>query len=76
MRIKYIVKSENQQGLYLVKDVPCYNKNLPYAFRHCNEKSKAAQFETKDEAISACEIARANDGADYLPTVLETIVAE
>lgn len=40
------------------------------------KRTKTAKFDTKEEAIAACEEARKYDGADYTPIILEALVQE
>lgn len=73
MTIKYIVKSENQQGHYLVNDAAVYNRIVPFAFKPCHGQVYPAMFDTKDDAVAACEEAAKYHGGDWLPVILETI---
>lgn len=71
MEIKYIVKlASTNRPFFLVRDVDIFNGNIvPFAFRNCEQQEwKIAKFDTKEEAIAACEEARKYDGAIYTGT--------
>lgn len=77
MEIKYVIKAASSaRSLLLVKNVEIFNGQIvPFAFRDCEQQSwKIAKFDTKEEAISACEEAREYDGANYTPVILEVLV--
>lgn len=79
MKIKYIIKSAStSRPFFLVRDVDIFNgKIVPFAFRNCEQQEwNIAKFDTKEEAISACEEARKYDGAIYTPIILEALVQE
>lgn len=59
-----------------MRDVKIFNgQTMPFAFRDCEQMGwNIAKFDTKEEAIAACEEARKYDGANYLPVILETLV--
>lgn len=78
MRIKYIIKAvSSTRSLFLVKDVEIFGNVVPFAFRDCEQHEwKIARFDTKEEAIAACEEARKYDGAIYTPIILEALVQE
>ncbi len=78
MEIKYIVKSaSSNRPFFLVRDVDVYGKIVPFAFRNCEQQEwNIAKFDTKEEAIAACEEARKYDGAIYTPIILEALVQE
>lgn len=79
MKIKYIVKDvASREMQFLVRDVEKDNGQIvPFGFLNCEQKDySAAKFDTKDEAIKACEEARQYDGSNYTPVILETLVQE
>lgn len=78
MKIKYIIKSaSSNRPFFLVRDVEVFGNVVPFAFRDCEQQEwKIAKFDTKEEAIAACEEARKYDGADYTPIILEELVQE
>ncbi|WP_302302181.1 hypothetical protein [Paraprevotella xylaniphila] len=78
MEIKYIIKATARtRSLFLVRDVEVFGNVVPFAFRDCEQQEwKIAKFDTKEEAIAACEEARKYDGADYTPIILEALVQE
>lgn len=78
MEIKYIVKSaSSNRPFFLVRDVEIFGNVVPFAFRDCGQQEwNIAKFDTKKEAIAACEEARKYDGADYTPIILEALVQE
>ncbi len=79
MKIKYIVKAASStRPLFLVRDVDIFNGQIvPFAFRNCERQEwNIAKFDTKEEAISACEEAIKYDGANYTPIILEALVLE
>lgn len=78
MEIKYIIKSaSSNRPFFLVRDVEVFGNVVPFAFRDCEQQEwKIAKFDTKEEAIAACEEARKYDGADYTPIILEALVQE
>lgn len=73
MKEKYIVKSETQRELYLVR-LDEGDSDHSYAFRPCPYGYEMEEFETKEEAISACENATKHDGGNYKPIIITTIV--
>lgn len=73
MEERYIVKSETQRGLYLVR-LDKDTNGRRYAFRLCQRGCEMEEFETKEEAISACESALKYDGCDYKPVIITTLV--
>ena len=77
MEIKCIVKAAStNRPFFLVRDVDIFNgKIVPFAFRNCEQQEwNIAKFDTKEEAIAACEEARKHDGAIYTPIILEALV--
>ena len=79
MKIKYIVKAAStNRPFFLVRDVDIFNGNIvTFAFRNCEQQEwNIAKFDTKEEAIAACEEARKYDGAIYTPIILEALVQE
>lgn len=76
MEIKYIVKSEKAPNLYLVADVELGNRKVPYAFKPCSQIIyEAIYFDSKNEALAACEeAAKYNNIALFVPVILETVV--
>ena len=76
MDVKYFVKSETSPHLYLVADVELGNRKVPYAFKSCRQVIyEIALFDTKAEAIAACEEASTYCNISYyVPIILETIV--
>lgn len=75
MNIKYIVKSEKTPHMYLVADAMLGNREVPFAFKPCHQiVYEVAEFETKEDALAACEeAAKYYDVAMYVPVILETI---
>lgn len=68
MEIKYIVKSDVHDKHYLSKS------NGSYCFKACFNVTDIEVFDTKEEAIAACEQA---GGADFLsnrPIIVEVII--
>lgn len=79
MKIKYIVKAASlSRCLFLARDVEMDNGQIaPFAFKYCEQMDwQIAKFDTKDEAIAACEEAKKHDGSNYTPVILETLVQE
>lgn len=78
MKIKYIVKDvASREMMFLVRDVEMSGQIAPFAFLNCEKKNySAAKFDTKDEAIKACEEAKKYDGGSYTPVILETLVED
>lgn len=78
MKIKYIIKSaSSNRPFFLVRDAEIFGNVVPFAFRDCEQQEwNIAKFDTKEEAIAACEEARKYDGADYTPIILEALVQE
>lgn len=78
MKIKYIVKAASlHRCLFLARDVEINGQTAPFGFRDCAQQDwQIAKFDTKDEAIKACEEARQYDGSNYTPVILETLVQE
>lgn len=78
MKIKYIVKAASlHRCLFLARDVEINGQIAPFAFRDCTQQDwEIAKFDTKDEAIAACEEAKEYDGSNYTPVILETLVQE
>lgn len=78
MKTKYIVKAASRnRSLFLVRNVEIYGNIVPFAFRDCEMQNwQIAKFDTKEEAIAACEEAKEYDGNDYTPVILETLVQE
>lgn len=75
MKIKFVVKLEehNSGNRFLTKDVEVYNRTVAFAFRHFQFKHEIAYFDTKEEAITACEEAFKHEGTQGLPVILEVI---
>ena len=75
MEIKYIVKSETSPHMYLVADTVLGNRNVPFAFKPCRQIIyEVAEFESKEDALAACEKAAKYDNiARYVPVILETV---
>lgn len=73
MEIKYIVKSEKSPHLYLVANVELGFRSVPYAFKPCPQIIyEAAEFNSKEEALAACEEAAKYHGISHLvPVILE-----
>lgn len=73
MEIKYIVKSEKTPNLYLVADAELGNRVVPYAFKPCPQIIyEVAEFDSKEEALAACEEAAKYDNMKrYVPVILE-----
>lgn len=77
MKTKYIVKAATStRCLFLARDVEIYNgQTVPFGFRDSAQQDcQIAKFDTKDEAIAACEEAKEYDGSNYTPVILETLV--
>lgn len=75
MKTKYIVKAASiPRCLFISRDVEMDNGQIaPFAFRDCTQQDwEIAKFDTKDEAIAACEEARQYGGC-YTPVILETL---
>ena len=76
MKTKFIVKLEehSSSNRFLTKNVEGFNKTIPYGFRYFQFKHEVAYFDTKEEAIKACEEAFKYEGTQGLPVLLEAIV--
>ena len=76
MEIKYIVKALRYSNQYLVADAVIGNRPVPFGFKPCEQiMYQAALFDSKEEALSACEeAAKYNSVSHYMPVILETIV--
>lgn len=76
MEIKYIVKSELQPNLYLFKDTDLGYHKVPYAFKPSHQIIyEVAYFDSKEDALAACEEAAKYSGISHLvPVILEMIV--
>ena len=75
MVIKYIVKSETSPHLFLVANAESGNRIVPYAFKPCHQIIyEAAYFDSKEDALAACEEAAKYNGISHLvPVILETV---
>lgn len=79
MKTKYIVKAASTpRCLFLSRDVEKDNGQIaPFAFKDCEQMDwQIAKFDTKDEAIAACEEVKEYDGGSYTPVILETLVED
>lgn len=76
METKFVVKLEehNSSNRFLTKDVESFNRTVPYGFRYFQFKHEIAYFDTREEAITACEEAFKYEGTQGLPVILEAIV--
>lgn len=76
METKFIVKLEehSSSNRFLIKNVDSFNRTVPYAFRYFQFKHEIAHFDTKEEAIFACEEAFKYESTQGLPVILEAIV--
>lgn len=76
MKTKFVVKLEehNSSNRFLTRDVESFNRTIPYGFRCFQFKQELAYFETKEEAIAACEEAFKYEGNEGVPVILEAIV--
>lgn len=77
MEIKYIVKSEVKQNLYLQANVDLGIRIAAYAFSPCRQIiHEAAYFNSKAEALAACEeAAKYTNLPNYVPVILEVVVS-
>lgn len=78
MELKYIIKTVTRtNSLFIVRDAEILGNIVPFAFRNCEQQEwNIAKFDTKEEAIAACEEARKYDGTIYTPVILEALVQE
>ncbi|MBD5279127.1 MAG: hypothetical protein HDS35_01095 [Bacteroides sp.] len=78
MKIKYIVKSLTHQNFFLATNVQIGNQVVSFGFKPCAQIIyEAAEFDSKEEAIAACEEA-ANycTISRYCPVILEVIAED
>ena len=75
MEIKYIIKSETNQNLYLVADTVLGKRSVPFAFKPCRQIIyEVAEFNSKEDALAACEEAAKYDNITrYVPVILEIV---
>lgn len=78
MEVKYIVKSLTHQKHFLVANTQVGNRVVPFGFKPCSQIIyEVAEFDSKEEAIAACEEA-ANycNISRYCPVILEVIAED
>ncbi len=76
MKCKFVVKLEENPSCnrFLVKNAEERNSTPAFAFRLIQFKHEIAYFNSKEEAISACEEALQHEGTQGLPIFLEAII--
>lgn len=76
MKTIFVVKLEeyNSSSRFLLRNIDGFNGTIPYGFRYFQFKHEIAYFDTREEAITACEEAFKYEGTQGLPVILEAIV--
>ncbi|MCM0326914.1 hypothetical protein [Bacteroides fragilis] len=76
MKTIFVVKLEeyNSSSRFLLRNIDGFNSTIPYGFRYFQFKHEIAYFDTREEAITACEEAFKYEGTQGLPVILEAIV--
>lgn len=79
MKTKFVVKLEehSSSNRFLTKGVEGWNgNNIPYGFRYFQFKHEIAYFDSKEEAVAACEEAFKYEGTQGLPVIEEAIIED
>lgn len=68
MDIKYIIKSDVRDNHYLSES------NGIYRFKICYDVADIKTFDSKEEAVAACEQSGCNDFINIRPIILEVVI--